>query len=130
MAVLSTIIASVRNSRSSLEQTTATNYANEALEWFRKERDSFGWVVFIASAPGVGSTQTYCFATYPTNVRQIGGKSGECEDDETIPDSPYRREVILERLTQDDLVVTITIYRPSRQGEISTVLQGRFSQWQ
>ena len=130
VAILSTIIASVRNSRTSLEQSRATSYANEALEWFRKERDTLGWVAFSSNGPGVGSTQTYCFATYPSGIELINSVVGECEMNQTIPDSVFRREIVLQRLNQDDLVVTVTIYRPSRAGETATVLQGRFSQWQ
>lgn len=130
VAILSTIIASVRNSRTSLEQSRATSYANEVLEWFRKERDTLGWVAFSTSGPSVGGTQTYCFATYPSSMELINTVAGECETTQTIPDSIFRREITLQRLNQDDLVITVTIYRPSRAGETTTVLQGRFSQWQ
>jgi type II secretory pathway pseudopilin PulG len=130
VAVLSTIIASLRNSRTSLEQTRATNYANEALEWFRKERDTLGWAAFSQPGPGVGATQTYCFATYPSGIELINTVAGVCESTQTIPDSVFRREVLISRLTPDDLTVTVTIFRPSREGETATVLQGRFSQWQ
>ena len=130
VAVLSTIIASVRNSRTSLEQTRSTNYANEALEWLRKERDSLGWIVFSSYGPGIGSSQTYCFATYPSSATLLSNKAGACEITETIPNSTFRRELTIDRISNEEMAIIVTIYRPSREGESITTLEGRLSQWQ
>ena len=64
-AILSTIIASLRNARTASEQSQSTSYAQETLEWLRRERDAYGWITFIESTVNVGETQAYCLGTLP-----------------------------------------------------------------
>lgn len=128
VAVLSTIIASMRNARSSLEQSQATNYANEGLEWFRRQRDEQGWTAFSEAFPGVGSA-TYCFDTLPSNTAAMGNFSGEC-DSSPIPETVFIRQVELVRVSAEEVEVTVMIQRPSRAGITESSLTGRFTKWE
>ncbi|MCD8484270.1 hypothetical protein LRY60_01485 [Candidatus Woesebacteria bacterium] len=47
VAILSSVIQSVGNSRVAIEQTQATSLAQESMEWIRNQRDVIGWGVFF-----------------------------------------------------------------------------------
>ena len=129
VAILSTIIASLRNSRTSMEQYQATGYANEVLEWMRHERDSQGWVEFSLHLPSAGSTSYYCFDTLPTSIATIDDYRGECSGTK-IPDTAFIRNVVLYRTSAEEVEATVTVSRPSRSGTTEVPLTGRFTQWQ
>lgn len=129
VAILSTIIASLRNARSSMEQSQTTSYANEVLEWLRRERDQQGWVVFSESGPGVGNTVVYCLDVLPASIQALSSKSGVCGST-TIPDSAFIRQLSLQRLSDEEIEASITVTRPSRAGTTETLLKGRFTKWQ
>jgi type II secretory pathway pseudopilin PulG len=131
VAVLSTIIASMRNSRSSLEQSRATKYAQETLEWLRRERDGEGWVVFVSRAPAtVGGTRLYCLTSMPTDIINLTTFAGNCTTTDTIANTPFVRVLRMNRISNEEVEAVITVTRPSDSGNVTTTLQGRFTSWQ
>lgn len=128
-AILSTIIASLRNARTASEQSQSTSYAQETLEWLRRERDAYGWITFSESTVNVGETQAYCLGTLPTTILDISSQQGNCTG-QTISDTNYVRELSLYRPTSEEIEATVTVIRPSQAGQTATTLRGWFTQWQ
>lgn len=125
VAVLSTIITSLRNARTSMEQAQATSYASEALEWLRHQRDGQGWIPFKEQA----IADVYCLPALPADINSLNGAAGACVDN-PIPNTYFVRELTIAHLANDEIQTTVTVSRPSRAGTAVTTLEGRFNQWQ
>lgn len=124
VALLSTVIQSLRNARVSLEQTKSTQYAQEVVEWLRSLRDREGWGVLYGNLVAVGPDLTYCLPTIATTSADLAAlEQGDCADDEVIPDTQYSRQVRLELLTTEQLKATVSVSRPGRSGTITTTLE-------
>jgi type II secretory pathway pseudopilin PulG len=125
VAVLSTIIASLRNARISMEQAQATSYASEALEWLRHQRDGQGWIPFKEQA----IADVYCLPSLPADITGLNSAAGACVNN-PIPNTSFVRELTIDHLPNDEIQTTVTVTRPSRSGPAVTTLEGRFNQWQ
>ncbi len=131
VAILSSVIQSVGNSRVALEQTQATSYAQESLEWVRNQRDVVGWGVFSSALEARGSTVEYCVPTLPSTFADlIVSSPGECTDEEVIADTQFLRELTLERVSDTEVVVVSTVTRPGSSGEITTSLETVLADWE
>lgn len=130
VAVLSTIISSLQNSRASLEQTKATQYSTEILEWLRQERDNVGWTVFAESMPTVGNTQAYCLTSLPSGLAAFVSAAGECGPGDTITDTIYTREVVIIRSNLSQIDVEVLVSRPSSTGIVTTQTNSNLTEWQ
>lgn len=131
VAVLSTIISSLQNSRSSLEQTKATQYSTEILEWLRQERDNRGWTVFAESLPSVGDVQTYCIKSLPADMAEFTASAGECESEsDRITDTIYTREVLINRSNLSQIDIAVSVSRPSNTGIVTTQTDASLTEWQ
>ncbi len=71
VALLSTVIQSLRNARVSLEQTKSTQYAQEVVEWLRSVRDREGWGQFYGNLASVGADLTYCLPTIASSSADL-----------------------------------------------------------
>jgi len=129
VAVLSTIISSLQNSRSSLEQAKATQYSREVLEWLRQERDSIGWTAFAENMPSTG-TNTYCLSNMPLSVGGLSDMAGECEEDQEIANTIYTRSLDITRTNAGQVDVEVTISRPDSTGTVTTRTNMTLAEWQ
>lgn len=129
VAVLSTIISSLQNSRSSLEQAKATQYSREVLEWLRQERDSVGWTAFAESMPASG-TQTYCLTALPGTVGALADTVGTCDEDQKIANTIYTRSLAITRTNAEQVDVEVTISRPDSTGIVTTRTNMTLAEWQ
>lgn len=124
VALLSSIIQSMRNSRVALEQTKSNQYAEETLEWLRQQRDAEGWGVFHSSLSTVGSNLLFCLPEMPEDLAALVAiQDGACDDDELITDTIYTREVGIVLESATEIRVTSNVYRPGKSGVISTTLE-------
>lgn len=131
VALLSSIIQSMRNSRVALEQTKSNEYAEETLEWLRQERDAQGWGVFHSALSSVGTNLTYCVATISADLfEMLQAGTGACDEEEVIPDTLYTRELDIDIESATSIRATATVNRPGRSGVITTTLETIFSDTQ
>lgn len=131
IAVLSSIILSLRNARSALEQTKATEHAQAALEWLRRERDLVGWGVFSSSLSNRGGTLTLCIPSMPADYAALmAEEAGACAEEQVIPDTPYRREVTLTTLSASQVEVQVSVIRPGLANEATSTLRTILSDWE
>lgn len=86
--IVSLSTASIRNSAFSRNNALATHYAQEAVEWLRQERDIDWDVIYALSSSGSGSR--YCLSELSSGLA-----GGSCSSTEVIPNTIFRREVVL-----------------------------------
>jgi type II secretory pathway pseudopilin PulG len=131
VALLSSVIQSLRNARLSLEQTKSTQYAQEVLEWLRGTRDREGWGLFYGHLASVGADITYCLpAVASTSADLIALSTGACGEGEVIPDTNFSRELHLELLSATQVKATASVSRPGRTGTITTTIEGLLGDWE
>lgn len=134
VAVLSSVIQSVQNSRVAIEQTRSTNFAQEGLEWTRAQRDTSGWGLFysaLSTRQGAGSSIIYCVPSLPdTLTALVAQASGECADDNVIAGTGFRRELEFSVQSATKIVVTSRVIRAGEAGEVTTSLDVTFSDYQ
>ncbi len=124
VALLSSIIQSMRNSRVALEQTKANQYAEETLEWLRQERDANGWGVFQSSLANEGTNLTFCVATISADLAELlDAGTGACTEEDVIPNTIFTRELDIDVLSTTQVRATTTVNRPGRSGTITTQLE-------
>lgn len=85
-AVSAMISMSIKLADSNEKQQLALQKAEEALEFFRKERAIWSWTAF--STPLV-DLSTYCMRDLPSSVASISAQLGECGDDEVLSAARY-----------------------------------------
>jgi Tfp pilus assembly protein PilW len=129
VAVLSTIIRSLQNSRSSLEQAKSTQYSREVLEWLRQERDSNGWVAFAENMPENGTFQVYCLSEIPNGLPALNEKQGTCEN-ENIANTIYTRELTITRPNSLQIEAEVVVSRPDTTGTVTTRTNMTLAEWQ
>ncbi|PIR59313.1 MAG: hypothetical protein COU69_00940 [Candidatus Pacebacteria bacterium CG10_big_fil_rev_8_21_14_0_10_56_10] len=84
-ALASGLTYSVKISAESKLVSIATERAQQAVEMFRRERNTLGWSAFHAALP----TANYCLPTLPANSTEFEAMSaGPCGAGDTMPDSP------------------------------------------
>src|SRR5690606_17310121 len=128
--VLSTIISSLQNSRSSLEQAKATQYSREVLEWLRHERDSIGWTAFAESMPAVGSSEVYCLTSMPNGIPALDTMQGACEAEERITDTIYTRQLTITRTNTSQIDTEVAVSRPDSTGTVTSRTNMTLAEWQ
>lgn len=131
VALLSSVIQSLRNARQSLEQTKSTQYAQEVLEWLRGTRDREGWGVFYGNLVAVGTDLTYCLPAVASDSADLVLLDlGACAEDEVIPDTIYTRQLRLEILSTSQIKATSQVSRPGRAGTITTTIESLLGDWE
>lgn len=127
---------SVRNSSFSRNNTLANRYAQEAVEWFRGERD-FNWVTFLAHATASNAhANTYC-------LDSLGwSDTGACVN-EPIPTTPFTRQALFACYTNngtvfvpacnvgniDTVEITVTVSWSDGQGAHNVTLPVQLTDW-
>lgn len=122
---------SIRNTSFSRNNTLATRYAQEAMEWLRGQRDA-SWNTFV----GFGTTATYCLDTLSW------GNPNACGATELISGTSFTRSVALtcfrnsgtvavacNNVAADTLQATVSVVWTDAQGShtVSTPIQ--FTNW-
>lgn len=134
VAILSTVIATIRQARIALEQTQATQYGQAAVEWLRSTRDQQGWGAWYSELADRGATQTYCWPTLPNTFDAwLAQSTGACNENETIPpDSEFQRQIQLQigGGPVEEVTITITITRPGQGGEVINTFTTTLTNWE
>lgn len=86
-AVGSMISMSIKLADSNEKQQLALQKAEEALEFFRKERSINSWYSF--STPLVDGA-VYCVSSLPESVASLSAKLGTCSDSDVLEAARYR----------------------------------------
>lgn len=131
VTLLSGVIQAMQSSRTALEQSRSTQYAQEGLEWVRGERNRLGWGPFLSSIQASGNPVTHCVPTIPADLATLlADASGECATEQVIEESPYRRSITFQVLTQEQIRVTVNVVRPGEQGDVITTQTSLLSDWE
>lgn len=99
VAVVSGVAVSIKGSRTSKNQTLATRYAQEGLEWIRERRDEIGWGPFLAAlrADNVFGV-TYCLpdlSVYDVPLAPGDGLPDASCVNNPISGTPFTREMTI-----------------------------------
>lgn len=96
--LVSAVIVAVKNAQFARNQTLATKYGQEGMEWIRSQRDT-NWQTFSdrsAADPG----RTYC-------LNSLGWTAGTCATYALT--SLFKREAILKTIATDKIEVKMTV---------------------
>lgn len=134
VAILSTVIATIRQARVALEQTHATQYGQAAIELVRSHRDQQGWGAWYSEVVDRGQTQVYCWPSLPESFETwLAQSTGACEPEETIPpESDFRREVQFQVGSgpTEEVTITVTLSRPGQGGELINTFTTTLTNWE
>ncbi len=129
VAIVALASTSIRNSSYSRNNTVATRYAQQTMEWLRSERD-INWNDFYAVA---SATPSWCMTELDWT---ISNAKPNCSDNEFIPDTFFYREVVFTAGTIDVSGVPkqyvdafVKVYWVDSQGEHQVSSTTRFSDW-
>lgn len=134
-----------RNRRYSSQEALATKYNQEALEWLRRQRDSYGWRAFfelLSAASGGSQYVTLCLPSSLTssvtleNICSVGqcyGTESSCSDNFTLQNQTSTRKmnVDLLNLSQADAVEVSAVISWADGGKThSSEATLRLREWQ
>lgn len=124
VALLSSVIQAMSNSRVALEQTKTTQYQQEVVEWLHQQRDVEGWGVFASEFAAVGNDLTYCLPSVPEDFAALtNSESGPCDNEEVIPETLFQRSLGVEVLSPQEIRFTVSVTRPGKSGIITSQYQ-------
>ena len=130
VALVSLVSNSIQNANFSKDKTLAANYAQEATEWLRQQRDSdpatfFGTDTVIQAVP-------ICFDDLNWN-NVLNGNIGNCPDGSSISNNtPFTREIIFNQdqsTVKTVIVADVTISWTDSQGQHIVTNSTSFSDW-
>jgi type II secretory pathway pseudopilin PulG len=131
VGVVSAIVLSLRNSRTALEQTRATQLGQEMLEWARQTRDQNGWGVFASQIAARGSDLTFCIPSLPASLTALLAQTPvACLATDVVPGTAYTRQVRITIPSATQVTVVVQVTRPGRGGTLTTTLQNTLTNWQ
>ncbi len=135
VAVLSLVIASLRQARISLEQSQATQSGQVVIEWLRAQRNQEGWGSFSSSLAAQGSNPLVaCVPVLPDDFSTwLSGSLGPCDRvQDRVPGTEMTREVeiSLQGTPVNAVFVNVILTRPGSDGLIENRLQTEFSPWE
>jgi Tfp pilus assembly protein PilV len=120
-AIVGLATSSIRNSTFSRNNSLATQYSQQAVEWLRTERDT-DWVAFYNHA----STPFYCL----DSLSWVN--TGTCDtlnELDAIPDTLLFREVSLTRDTATSVTAEVTTSWTDSQGTHQVETSTVFTDW-
>lgn len=128
VAVVSRVVEAVSSANFARNQTLATRFAQEGVEWARSQRDTLGWASF---SPYILGTKTYCLPDLSQNFKDLTAVS--CSPGATIPGTIFLREIQFIYTApggQEPYVnVKVTVSWQDRVGGHQSVLATRLSRW-
>jgi prepilin-type N-terminal cleavage/methylation domain-containing protein len=135
VAVVSRTIEAVRNANFAKNQSLATRFAQEGVEWARIQRDGLRWDQFEALIEPV-SPVSYCVSDLSDDLADLS--TGNCQLDlptDNIAGTIFDREVTFV-FTEDLIVgrsyvtVNIAVFWTDNIGVHSSNLNTRLTEWQ
>ena len=107
-AVSAMISMSVKLAESNEKKQLALQKAQEALEFFRKERSINSWHSF--STP-LEDEAVYCVSSLPESVASISASPGNCGEEDVLEAARYsfRREALVDFTSSNNLNVQIEV---------------------
>jgi len=121
IAIVALATISIRNANFSRNQSLATRYAQEAIEWLRGQRDE-DWDAFATRA----LTPLWCLKSLSwTGVTTIG----ECGSSDFISDTIFKREVSFTIFDASSIDTEVKVYWEDAQGLHETKTVTTFTDW-
>lgn len=120
VSVVALATLSIRNVTFSKNQTLATQYSQEALEWIRGVRDA-NWDDFYK----IAQQGRYCISNLSL------GTLGACSGESTIPGTLFIREVVftVDAAKEDEVGVKVSVYWADGAGFHEVVSDTVFTDW-
>lgn len=120
IALVALVSSATRNAVFSKNQTEASRFAQEAVEWLRQERDTD-----IATFKTHAATTTWCLSSLDWT------KNRSCGDGDTIPDTPFSRQVKFEfEISSKTIIVTdVVVSWEDGQGFHEVAASTNFTDW-
>lgn len=115
------IIAALSLTNNSLKQSLyarnlaeATEYATQAADWIRTQRDTLGWG-YIYSYP----ESTYCLNTFPADFTAI--QSGTCTSGDYLPQTKFQRSIVLSKPDAETAKFVIAVSWEDKITRVSSI---------
>lgn len=107
-AVSAMMAMSVKLANSNEQQQLALQKAEEALEFFRKERAISSWTAF--STP-LTDEATYCMSSLPEAVSSMSASLGACDDSEVLEAAryPFKRQATVVFENSDTVSIEVEL---------------------
>lgn len=119
VGLVSAISFSLSNTQYARNKALATKYSQEALEWFRSERDTLGWAAFVSYAPTVTCNKNnYCQNQNTFSWSVPGTCTGVIVDNLNI----FKRNTYLQTESPDRVKVSVTTQWSQGSRDPSVVL--------
>ncbi|OGM04480.1 hypothetical protein A2129_01745 [Candidatus Woesebacteria bacterium GWC1_42_13] len=119
-AVVALAATSIRNSTFSRNNSLATRYAQEAIEWMRGERDA-SWVTFYNYSIVAGNM--YCLDTLSW------AKARPCNAGEYLSATILTRRVIFSVISPTDVEAEVTVLWTDSQGTHQVATSTVYTDW-
>jgi len=118
-AIVGLATTSIRNTTFSRDNSLATRYSQEAVEWLRSQRDT-DWVAFHAAAQ---TSAIYCldFLSF--------AKARACNAGEVVTDTVLMREVTFPQVLPASISATVTTFWTDAQGAHQVETSTVFTDW-
>jgi Tfp pilus assembly protein PilV len=120
ISIVALATISIRNANFSRNQSLATRYAQEAIEWLRGQRDE-GWDAFTTRA----LTPLWCLKSLSWTDTTIGG----CGSSGFISDTIFKREISFTILDASNIDTEVKVYWQDAQGLHETKTVTTFTDW-
>lgn len=106
-SVSAMITMSIRLAESNEQKQLALQKAEEALEFFRRERSINSWHGFSTSI----SDGVYCVSDLPEEIASMSAKLGVCDDESLLEAAKYQfeREAVVQFNSADNVRIEIEI---------------------
>lgn len=115
-AIASVVTRSLHSTAENRQKNTATNFSQEAMEMFRRNRQILGWASFQSEL----SSGTYCLNTLPADATEFAALTPDpCGEGEVVAGTEFSREA---EVTSDsaEVVIRVTVsWNPSSPREVS-----------
>lgn len=120
VAIVALATTSIRNASFSRNQSLATRYAQEAIEWLRGQRDE-DWDAFTTRA----LTPLWCLRSLSWTDAVIGG----CGSSDFISDTIFKREVSFTTIDASNIDTEVNVYWQDAQGLHESKTVTTFTDW-
>lgn len=106
-AVSAMIMMSIKLANSNEQKQLALQKAQEAMEFFRKERAINSWHSFSAPI----ENGRYCVSSLPESIASVSARPGTCGDDDWLEAAKYqfKREADIEFTTENSVKIEIDV---------------------
>jgi Tfp pilus assembly protein PilV len=105
-AIAAGLTLSIKNTAQTQLRELSTNFAQEGLEVFRRERNMLGWTAFLEAL----GNETYCLNTFPKDSAAFTSMpTGECSSGTAIAGTTFTRNATVSILSADSIQVQVTV---------------------